>query len=55
MNWSARLQCIESIFKEHFNWNDSNGRLDWKLIKDLLHNTELKSTISIIQYILAIF
>ena len=24
MNWSARGNCIESIFEQHFNWNDSN-------------------------------
>ena len=26
MNWSARgIKCIESVFEEHFNWNDSNN------------------------------
>jgi hypothetical protein len=24
MNWSAWGNVIESIFEEHFNWNDSN-------------------------------
>jgi hypothetical protein len=25
MNWSARGNVLNSIFEEHFNWNDSNA------------------------------